>query len=488
MRFLLILMGVLLASTRAVESAPCPGSAPGEDVYYCCNGQGGWPTTFSIPVYLNTNITDLCAGASTCSSVNHLAWQLTSSFDEIYSATGTKLRFHYAGTTTQSAAGGSNSTIQGAVHVYASETNCVGYLATAAANGDAQSGGSWAGSGRIRMCPVANGDPVAWAAAHHRSGYTSFRQLFLHEFGHVIGMDHQDECTSGPGVATMGIMRSGVSILPADNISTAYIEYVRDLYPVRTNFSHSYYSTTGSTFYTSANSPPQGNFAMSRLAATNSRSGSEIKIGWRHHNNTIGYSKFDGTSWSFLGFLPHHGWWHVGLASISNSSFMVGFQEYWDRVLGTTEIRTRTTTNGGASWNKAKIQSNADTETTAPGVSTTYDPASQQYITLWRKQRAGNGNGMPSADRNVVVFRLSGASAPGKLTGVTAADTPSIACGPVSVVGTDNCLLAYISDESWEGIVTYRMCRSSAMSRRLLTFGSGSVPSTRPFAPRQQHC
>ncbi len=27
-----------------------------------------------------------------------------------------------------------------------------------------------------------------------------------------------------------------------------------------------------------------------------------------------------------------------------------------------------------------------------------------------------------------------------------------------------------------------------AMSRRLLTFGSGSVPSTRPFAPRQQHC
>ncbi|MCP4444231.1 MAG: site-specific integrase [Myxococcales bacterium] len=28
----------------------------------------------------------------------------------------------------------------------------------------------------------------------------------------------------------------------------------------------------------------------------------------------------------------------------------------------------------------------------------------------------------------------------------------------------------------------------TAMSRRLLTFGSGSVPSTRPFAPHQQHC
>ncbi len=32
------------------------------------------------------------------------------------------------------------------------------------------------------------------------------------------------------------------------------------------------------------------------------------------------------------------------------------------------------------------------------------------------------------------------------------------------------------------------MSDDRAMSRRLLTFGSGSVPSTRPFAPRQQHC
>ncbi len=43
-------------------------------------------------------------------------------------------------------------------------------------------------------------------------------------------------------------------------------------------------------------------------------------------------------------------------------------------------------------------------------------------------------------------------------------------------------------DEAQLAVYRNALPTRAAMSRRLLTFGSGSVPSTRPFAPRQQHC
>lgn len=480
---ILLLAALVLCSIHSESLGNCPPEGVGDGVYYCCNGNDGWPTDRDIPVYLNENITTLCTGASTCATFDDVKYQVMSSLNELYSSTGTKLRFYYADSTTVSAAGGEASKIFGALHVYASEANCLGVLAEAAADGDYEVGGDWQGWGKIRICKTISSEPIAWAAAHRGGIYRSFRAVFLHELGHVLGMAHNDldngGCMQVPGTA--GLMKGSMSEAPADNISVPYVEFVRDMYDQRSNFGHSYWSTIGSTWYTSANAPSQANYAATRYAASNSRSSSYLFVGWRHNDHRIGYSRFNGSSWSFLGFLPHFGWSHIGIASISNSSFMASFQVHWERLIGAMDVKTRATTNGGLSWFWPQLQSDSDTKTTAPGVTSTYDPASQQYITMWRKQEVEFGS--TPGDENVISYRVAGSSSPRKLVGARALDTPSIACGPVSVVGSNNCLLAYVSSEDWRGPVKFHHCRVSGANlvcgpeytHNYLSFGSPSV-------------
>ena len=115
------------------------------------------------------------------------------------------------------------------------------------------------------------------------------------------------------------------------------------------------------------------------------------------------------------------------------------------------------TLNGGASWSAPVEISNAATRTRNAGVSTAFDRGSMRYITVWR----GSGS-----NKNAIVYRVEGAGTPYVLaessgTPIRASDTPSIACGEPSVVGADNCLIAWPSAANWSRVMHWTQGRIS---------------------------
>jgi hypothetical protein len=241
---------------------------------------------------------------------------------------------------------------------------------------------------------------------------------------------------------------------------------------------------------TIANPPSQATNALSRFAATNSRSDTNVFIAWRHNDRRIGVSKFvQGGSWSFVRYLPHRGLYDVGIASKSNGDMLVAHQVHHFLQTGSHEVKVTQSSNGFVSFNWPVTYSNAANASPAPGVTATYDPNSGQYIVMWRRGIM-TPTGMLDSQGNQIIYRLSGGGSP-QLLPYSVSDTPSISCAPTSVVPGNNCLLSYMSDQDWGGPVRWRQCQvvggslscGSEKSHGYYSVGTASVAYSGPFWP-----
>lgn len=89
-----------------------------------------------------------------------------------------------------------------------------------------------------------------------------------------------------------------------------------------------------------------------------------------------------------------------------------------------------------------------------PGVVGTWDPATGQYIWMWRIY------GMRVSSNGRIAYRIGGA-APVTAWSLESSDTPSIACGNPADVGSYNCLLAFTSTTRWGYVVKWTQCSVS---------------------------
>ncbi|MSP61307.1 MAG: hypothetical protein EXR72_13370 [Myxococcales bacterium] len=160
----------------------------------------------------------------------------------------------------------------------------------------------------------------------------------------------------------------------------------------------------------------------------------------------------------------------------------------YDAQSGTqTVYESASSSSGGTSWSAPVALSDATSQshTTSDGVSSTFDPVSQKYLVTWRGGYTTGGG----ASHVHEIFYKAGASAPQRLLDANgnpylASHTPSVACGPSAVVGTQNCLFAWVDGSSW-----YRQVRwfqasvsasgvlvgSSVKTHNYISTGSASV-------------
>lgn len=193
-----------------------------------CSSEILWKNPMPIKVKINTLIDeDLCPN-STCSSFNDIRRTVEAVFNEYYHATGGKLYFTYAGETSEPR----HTIIDDHIHIFAN--NCSGSTLAIAA---------WNGSyGKIRMCISNNGGPINWDAFHRETGKISFHSVLLHELGHVIGMDHIEECMSP---TPKSIMHANYNNFASEHLHGPDMNFVHLNYGVRANAGHPMWTFDG---------------------------------------------------------------------------------------------------------------------------------------------------------------------------------------------------------------------------------------------------
>lgn len=410
---------------------------------YCNNNWGTWAQP--IPVYLNENMAaDICS-VTNCSSISQIEATVRTVLTEYFDASGGTIRFDYRGTTATPA--GQN--VPGAIHLYS--LDCDGStLGIAVANGDASTP-----YGRVRICRSNAGGVIDWNTYLNGSGY-SFQAVLAHELGHTIGMGHLEDCNPAPApnnsVMTQYYYQGG-----SPHLQRTDLDFLRDVYgPAPATTISRRTSADGLVWTEQPNSVPVS-FAnvRGRLAASNTAgAGSDLLVGYLTDDGAasiVRVRKHNGTSWSSVASFVTVATYAPGVAKASNSELYVTYQYIDDLDQHTQRVYAKKTLDGGATWGPQIELSTPETRTRNAGVATTYDRASDRFVTMW----LGSG-----ADDGAILYRVEGSAAPYVLvdqTGVPvrASDTPSFACGDAAVTGADNCLLAWANAESWSRTVRW---------------------------------
>lgn len=404
-----------------------------------------------IPVYLNALIDDDLCPSSTCGSFNDIRRTVIAVLDEYYHMTGGKLRFEYAGETTEPP----YAIIDGAIHIYASAGDCPGGILAVAAFGS--DGGKY--GGKIRICRSNAGGPINWDTFHPGSGKRSFHSVLLHELGHLIGFDHIAACSSGTPPASI-MSSSPVS----EHLQRPDIRGVHLKWGTRETIGRPKWTFNGTSWANGGGSPPfHSNRVLGRFAATNTRTaGNNVYVAWADWTlGALWFSRYTPTDWSVLTGFFEPTIYHPGIASKSTSEVLLAWLGNRNPISGRQDVLARRSADGGFSFDPEEELSDATTKTANAGVTATYDPESDRYIVAWRGSFGG--------ERNTILYRVVDLSPfPWKLTSpaggedIKAADTPCIACAPKAVVGDYNCLVAWVDAFHWQRPVRWTQARVTA--------------------------
>lgn len=208
-------------------------------------------------------------------------------------------------------------------------------------------------------------------------------------------------------------------------------------------------------------------------------------MAWTHGN--IWLTRYRPSSWTtsavFLFDDPPRPIYHPGVASKDSTAFVTWLGNR-DIFTGKQDVIGQVFNDDESTFGPKKIFTDVLTQTANAGVSATYDPKTDSFIAIWRGSSGG--------ERNSIMYRVVDESPfPWKLQNPTtgadlkAADTPSIACGPVEVLGEDNCLVVWIDAFNWQRPVRWTQGHISSTNGQLLlrnikthgyvTVGSASV-------------
>jgi hypothetical protein len=448
---------------------------------YCQNNAPHY-TTMPIKWQLNQAFvgTDSLCDHSNC-TLTGVRRTIEASLAQFYNSTSGTVRFKYEGTTSESA----GATISGHVHIYPIKEcpQSQGGIALFPLS----SPPAW---GKIGICRANEAKGIIeWNSFigegldgdGYGEGVGSFQKFILHEMGHLLGLGHPDACAAPDA----SMMQPGNG--PNPHMLFPEIEFIHDHYGPRASAAKLMWGDDALSWTLTNSSPPSnmGN-TMGRFAATNSRSGSHMFMSFvgREWWRPVNVSRFDGSTWthrsSFTTWNSHS---HAGIASSSNTNVFVSYPAGYELDTGKHGVWFRMSSDAAASWTSpTELSSTAASRTTNPGVSSTYDPDRERYITVWR-QSSGFVGGLHG---NYIRYRTVPNGALRSLQGLFAADTPSIACGDKTVVGDYNCLLAWTNALSWSRPVLWTQCRLvgsqfneldclSPKSHGYVSYGSPSV-------------
>ncbi len=408
----------------------------------------GWPIPdewdeMPIPVFLNTQIDeDICPNSS-CSSFNDIRRSLEAALDEYHHISGGDIWFRYAGETREAP----QAIIDGAIHVFSN--NCTGSdLAVAAPGAD---GGAF--GGKIRICIGNDSGPINWQS-FDPSGGPSFHAVMLHEVGHLLGMDHIEQCTSS--FAQRSIMHEIANDVVSQHLQRTDLEFVHTAWGTRTTIGRPKWTTDALDWNDGGGLPPilHSERVLGRFASSNTAtSGNNLFVAWSDWTMAVLWlSRYTPTSWTIQSGFFESVSYHPGIAS-SGDEVLLAWLANREPMTGLQDVMIRVSANQGITLGPETVISNSSTRTANAGVTATFDSESGQYVVIWR----GSGS-----NRNEILYKVVGsASGPWKLvlpgtgpvgfsSGLKASDTPSMACGPSSLVGEFNCLIAWSDAMNWQ--------------------------------------
>lgn len=278
--------------------------------------------------------------------------------------------------------------------------------------------------------------------------YYSFQGVLIHEIGHVLGMNHPDQCPGNP----VSIMRE-YDDLVGDHLFPADMMYLRQNYGTYDFTGRS--RTTSDGLSLTAGPSASATFApANRYAATSDLPGTNYLtfLAWNDATNqsiSAGWYVVSN-GWINLGVIPGaQTFYHPGISFTAPYDVRVSFLGNYDFSTGNSWIMDNTSHDSGYSWNGNVGHSACQVPveplmTTGNGISSAYDPESGEMITVWR------GGEFGSDQRNSIFIQVGGYCPQQLVYGYAApfvaADTPSVACGDV---GTYNCLIAWPNGKDW---------------------------------------
>lgn len=411
-----------------------------------CAANELWGAGFPIRVYVNDNVFPaLCGGGSTCATWLDVERIVRHALNEIYQTGASAVRLEYIGNTAISPF--TTHSDAASIHVYANDQGTCSQNALGFFHADYQD--SMAVKGEVELCVqnAWNGQ-IAWTPM-------LLQHVVIHEIGHVLGMQHVEDCQVEPVSAS--VMRMSVDATAAPAHPFAYdIDFWQYYYGYRNSIGRAEYSGDLLSWHSSAwLAPWLTTYSLGRFSATNSRSGEVVFVGYGDDAyRTVYLSRYGPTDWSDVSsVLAAVSNYHSGVASRSDTDVAVAWLGSYDGTTGVQRVYMSHSTSAGASWLAPVEVSDSFTRTDSSGVAATYDPRTDKYLFVWR---GGNG----TANRDEILYRIEGAADVRALadpvSGVRlrAADTPSVACGDDGL-GTSNCILAYIDADDWQRAVRW---------------------------------
>ncbi len=455
---------VVVAAITVAQAAPVY-----RPTRYCLveKSSGRWKTSsHRINVRLHESLLDLCGGHPDSCQADDLAVQrfkieraVRTALADFHNASGANLRFDFRGWTSSDRL--RDDTILLAHFNTFSSDDCPADNGIAMAQHVRQPwylGGD--DRGRVLFCTrIAGGQAVRWIPwgegddGDDRLG--AFIPVVKHEILHVLGLNHSTTCSSplDPDAINSTLMRpNGFTFM---HLGREDVRFLRDHFGVRRTDGHLRVSSNGRRWSSAAEAPSEAEESLGRPAATNSREGSTVFVGWRDASeNSIRVSRvtLSGT-WRVRSTVESlNALYSPALASTSNGQLVLAYQSH-DAGAASNTLRTvvRVSQDGGESWTSAFTL--ADSRSFVPGISATHDPDTNQWLTVTAGRRAG--------DRG---WRIKYASiGPGHEprdlgSSFITANVPALACAPRDETDSFNCVLAWHAGR-WEGGIDWTQCR-----------------------------
>jgi len=407
-----------------------------------------------IPVYVNSRLQNICypfGGSSNCVNLTDVTTTIRVAMDEYNDAAGSNVHFRYAGTTTAAPF----TIIAGAVHIDLD----TGLEALGLANPiDTDTDGD------LDACRIWFRDDYAWDSMDTSAFNThGLHGVAMHELNHCLGFGETNSSGSyGCEQNVQSIMNQGgfeKSHLSADDIvglQTIYgLRSGSNLDTVKTK-----YSTGGSSWTTDTTAAPsQLKTARSRYSATGYR-WEYSYLSWvtAAQTDRVGFAKYKTGLWDYVGLLPssvttnyHTGtaFDSIGASVAIHNRVIVAYGANYSNTTGRQDIMYTRSADGGVTWTSPADLSESQ-RTYNPGVAAAYDSDSDNFIVVWRRGDVTSDSHeevrLAILKRGVWTSSYSSVEwPPGQ--DMRSADTPSIACGQVGLVGAENCLLAWTSPQ-----------------------------------------
>lgn len=419
---------------------------------FCTSNPGPWNLADQpIPVYLNNNVDDLICPNSNCSSFNEIRRSTEITLDEFYDSSSARLRLRYVGPTNE----GIGAVMPKAIHVFAA-ANCMdapGVAAWGDTNGDGKTD-----FGKVRMCANFRGQPVAWDSFPDFSSTfnLSWQGVLAHEVGHTLAFDHPSVC----GQSFKSIMGTTTG-----SSHHAHHLYKDDIDGYQNNYGYrdrgvSLKQSATALNWSDGPAPPGANpfsdvpFALSRLSACGaSAPATFVSFPLDTIPRLVSLWRYAG------GWQLRPGPWfaatnyHTGTACRDDTHVGVAWLGGYENETGLQSVLLSTTTDAGNSWSVQFLATGTD-RTRNAGVDAAYDPQSGHYVVLWRDNLDRITSKVAAPGAPIRNYRVSS----GGGTYLRASDSPSIACGPVSAVGPENCIVAW-PDVGWNRTLRWAHAR-----------------------------